>query len=52
MEELLKEYKIVVSAKVQWGDMDAMQHVNNKVYVNLMGTSISWDLNQENTGHV
>jgi acyl-CoA thioester hydrolase len=33
MEELLKEYKVVSTAKVQWGDMDAMQHVNNTVYV-------------------
>jgi acyl-CoA thioester hydrolase len=33
MEELLKEYNVVSTAKVQWGDMDAMQHVNNTVYV-------------------
>lgn len=33
MEELLKEYKVISTAKVQWGDMDAMQHVNNVVYV-------------------
>lgn len=33
MEELLKEYKVVSTIKVQWGDMDAFQHVNNVVYV-------------------
>jgi acyl-CoA thioester hydrolase len=33
MEELLKEYKVISTVKVQWGDMDAMQHVNNVVYV-------------------
>jgi acyl-CoA thioesterase FadM len=52
MEELLKEYKIVLTAKVQWGDMDAMQHVNNKVYVNLMGTSINCVFILESIGRV
>jgi len=33
MKELLKEYKVISTVKVQWGDMDAMQHVNNVVYV-------------------
>jgi acyl-CoA thioester hydrolase len=33
MKELLKEYKVISTIKVQWGDMDAMQHVNNVVYV-------------------
>lgn len=33
MEDLLKEYKVISTVKVQWGDMDAMQHVNNVVYV-------------------
>lgn len=33
MKELLKEYKVTSTIKVQWGDMDAMQHVNNVVYV-------------------
>lgn len=33
MKELLKEYKVVSTIKVQWGDMDAMQHVNNVIYV-------------------
>lgn len=33
MKDLLKEYKVISSIKVQWGDMDSMQHVNNTVYV-------------------
>ena len=33
MEEILKEYKVMTVMKVQWGDMDAYQHVNNVVYV-------------------
>jgi len=33
MKEILKEYKVISTLKVQWGDMDAMQHVNNVVYV-------------------
>lgn len=33
MKELLKEYKVISTINVQWGDMDAMQHVNNTVYV-------------------
>jgi acyl-CoA thioester hydrolase len=33
MKDLLKEYKVISTVKVQWGDMDAMQHVNNVVYV-------------------
>ncbi|WP_268846224.1 acyl-CoA thioesterase [Flavobacterium aestivum] len=33
MEEELKEYKVISVMKVQWGDMDAYQHVNNVVYV-------------------
>ncbi len=33
MKEVLKEYKVVSVINVQWGDMDAYQHVNNVVYV-------------------
>lgn len=33
LKEQLKEYKVISTIKVQWGDMDAMQHVNNVVYV-------------------
>jgi acyl-CoA thioester hydrolase len=32
MHELLKEYKIIVECRVNWGDMDAFRHVNNVVY--------------------
>lgn len=30
--ELLKDYPVVVSIPVAWGEMDALQHVNNIVY--------------------
>ena len=29
---LLKDFPVVVSLPVQWGEMDAFQHVNNTVY--------------------
>ncbi len=32
MEELLKNFPVVVTLPVVWGEMDAMQHVNNAVY--------------------
>jgi len=32
MEELLNEYQVVVERQIEWGDMDAFQHVNNVVY--------------------
>jgi len=32
MNELLKDYPVVVELPVVWGDMDAFQHVNNVVY--------------------
>ncbi|HZS07570.1 MAG TPA: thioesterase family protein [Blastocatellia bacterium] len=32
MEELLKDYPVVVTIPVAWGEMDAMRHVNNVVY--------------------
>lgn len=32
MEELLKEFPVVVELPVVWGEMDARQHVNNAVY--------------------
>jgi len=32
MEELLKEYPLVVENPVAWGEMDAFNHVNNIVY--------------------
>ena len=32
MEEWLKNFPVVVTLPVVWGEMDAMQHVNNAVY--------------------
>jgi len=32
MNELLKDYPVVIELPVVWGDMDAFQHVNNVVY--------------------
>lgn len=32
MEELLKDFPVVIEVPVAWGDMDAFQHVNNTVY--------------------
>jgi acyl-CoA thioester hydrolase len=33
MQNLLKDYPTIISQSVQWGDMDAAQHVNNTVYL-------------------
>ena len=33
MQELLKQYPTVITQTIQWGDMDAAQHVNNTVYL-------------------
>lgn len=30
---MLHDYKVQVEIPVQWGDMDASQHVNNVVYL-------------------
>ena len=32
MQELLKQYPTIISQAVQWGDMDAAQHINNTIY--------------------
>ncbi|MFA6451029.1 MAG: thioesterase family protein [bacterium] len=32
MRESLKDYPVVVECRVNWGDMDAFQHVNNAMY--------------------
>ena len=32
MNELLKDYTVVVDLNIEWGDMDALQHVNNIEY--------------------
>ncbi len=31
-EDLLAEFPVILTLAVQWGDQDAMQHVNNVVY--------------------
>ena len=33
MNDLLKEYPCIIAQTVQWGDMDAANHVNNTVYL-------------------
>ena len=30
--DLLAEFRVILTLPVQWGDQDAMQHVNNVVY--------------------
>jgi len=32
MDNLKKEYPVVLSQQLSWGDMDAFQHINNAVY--------------------
>jgi acyl-CoA thioester hydrolase len=32
MNELLRDYPVTIEITVAWGEMDAFQHVNNKVY--------------------
>jgi acyl-CoA thioester hydrolase len=32
MQELLKGYPVVIEIPIAWGEMDALQHVNNIVY--------------------
>jgi acyl-CoA thioester hydrolase len=32
MEELLKDYPVVIEIPIAWGEMDSLQHVNNIVY--------------------
>lgn len=39
MEELLKEFPVVIELPVVWGEMDAFQHVNNVVYFRYMETA-------------
>jgi len=33
MNELLKDFTFVVDLNIEWGDMDALQHVNNIEYI-------------------
>jgi acyl-CoA thioester hydrolase len=39
IRELLKDYPVVVSIPVAWGEMDALQHVNNIVYFRYFETA-------------
>jgi acyl-CoA thioester hydrolase len=32
MKELIHDYPVLIEIPIAWGDMDAFQHVNNKVY--------------------
>ena len=32
MEDLLSEYPVIIDIPIAWGEMDALQHVNNMVY--------------------
>lgn len=32
MEDLLKDFSVVIETPVAWGEMDAFQHVNNIIY--------------------
>ncbi len=32
MEELIKQYPVVIEISLHWGEMDAFQHLNNTVY--------------------
>jgi acyl-CoA thioester hydrolase len=32
MDNLVEGYPVVIEIPVQWGEMDAFQHVNNVVY--------------------
>ena len=38
MNDLLKEYPVIIDIPVAWGDMDAYQHVNNTIYFRYMET--------------
>ncbi len=39
IQDLIKDYSTLVELPVQWGDMDAMQHVNNIVYLRYFETA-------------
>ena len=39
VRELLKEYSVVVSMPIAWGEMDALAHVNNIVYFRYFETA-------------
>lgn len=39
MDDLLKDYPASIEIPVQWGDMDAAQHVNNIIYLRWFETA-------------
>ncbi|KEI72115.1 acyl-CoA thioesterase [Endozoicomonas elysicola] len=39
MEHLLEDYPVITEIPVAWGDMDALQHVNNVVYFRYFETA-------------
>ncbi len=39
MEDLLKQFPVVVECPVVWGEMDSFQHVNNVVYFRYFETA-------------
>lgn len=39
MSELLEQYPIITNVTVAWGEMDALQHVNNVVYFRYFETA-------------
>lgn len=39
MEDLLKPFPVVTQVSVAWGEMDALQHVNNAVYFRYFETA-------------
>ena len=39
MDTLLKEFPVITEIKVAWGEMDALQHVNNAVYFRYFETA-------------
>lgn len=39
MESLLKDFPVVTKIVVAWGEMDALQHVNNVVYFRYFETA-------------
>ncbi|CAM2777775.1 thioesterase family protein [Vibrio mytili] len=39
MDTLLKDFPVVTEIKVAWGEMDALQHVNNVVYFRYFETA-------------
>ncbi len=57
VEQLGREYPVVVKQAVAWGDMDFMRHVNNVVYFRYFENArleyfrrLNWFLYQEQTG--